>query len=295
MKNFIFHVIFILSIFLSGCKIADISIETNSKLTDQESELKATKLLQKVIRLQNFNKLDSSITYSFTANDHWPGLLGKMTKLWPDQSTNFQFNYNFNTFDGQAHFLDGEKEGDLIGLQSWNFYERKRDEPSITKKPNDNHQSHVFGLAVFHYFVELPYRLSNAPYKRYYGEAAIRDQKYDLVFVSWIDENPHPEYDQYIVYINRKTGLLDYCIYTLRDNKNPLTRNKYGSIAYVNYQDFDGFRVATDMPIMIDDGVLHTPLENYFHKISIKDFSLGSFEESILYPIPGIEKQIDSK
>lgn len=295
MRNLAIHIFFLFSIFLSGCKIADISLRTNNNLTDKESELKATSLLQKAVQAQNFDILDSSNTYSFTANDHWPGLLGKMTKLWPDQNTNIKFNYNFNTFDGQAVFLDGEKEGDLIGLQSWNFYEKKRDQPSILQKPNDDHKSHVFGLAVFHYFIELPYRLSNAPYKRYYGEATIREQEYDLVFVSWIDEKPHPEYDQYILYINLKTGLVDFCVYTLRDNKNPLTRNKYGSIAYVNYQDFDGYRVATEMPIMIDDGVLYTPLEEYFHKISIKDFSLGSFEESILYPIPGIEKQIDSK
>ncbi|NRB46324.1 MAG: hypothetical protein HRU41_01535 [Saprospiraceae bacterium] len=279
----------------SSCKMADLSEHSN--LPIPESERIAMTKLQEVIEAQGFEVLQQKNLYQFKATDHWPGWIGGLAKIWPDKTTNFLFRHNFNTFDGSALFLDGKKEGDLIGLQSWVYYEKVKDSPNIQNADTgDKFNKLEFGLVVFHYFLELPYRLYHAPIKRYYGQRKWKGQTYDLIFATWSSETANSNFDQYVLWINTDTHLVDYCIYTLRDNNSALTRHKYGSIAYQDYRAIEGFQVPFKMPILLDDGVVKKKsLDKYFHQFTIKEFTFGGFEEEELYPLPGIPKKIDSK
>jgi hypothetical protein len=111
-------------------------------------------------------------------------------------------------------------------------------------------------MVIYHYFIELPYRLRQAPILRYYGQREWKNVTYDLVFASWGEEAAHAEHDQYILYINPATKLVDYSIYTIRDNTSPFTRQKYGSIAFQEYKNIDGFQLPTKLPVLLDDGVV---------------------------------------
>lgn len=295
MKNIRLSLYLVLLLLASSCKIADIS--EFSELSDVESERIAMHKLQEVIESQGFNVLQEKNVYQFKATDHWPGWMGGLAKIWPDKTTNFLFKHNFNTFDGNALLLDGKKEGDLIGIQSWMYYEKGKNSAKIESKyTGDSFNKLEFGLVVFHYFLELPYRLYHAPIKRYYGRRTWKGQQYDLVFATWESETANPDYDQYILWINTDTHLVDYCIYTLRDNNSALTRHKYGSIAYQDYRDIEGFQVPFNMPILLDDGVVKKKsLDKYFHQFTIQDFTFGGFEEEELYPLSDIPKMIDSK
>lgn len=284
-------------ILTTSCKIADISKDATLEI--EASQKIASQKLSEVISAQGFNIMASKNTFEFTATDNWPGLMGQMVKIWPDQKSTLKFKHNFNTFDGNALFLDGQKEGDLIGIQSWNYYEKSKGSEKIQSfliDENKDKKPLAFAMVIYHYFLELPYRLNQAPIKRYYGQQTKNGQTYDLVFASWLSEAPSSDYDQYIVWINTKTKLVDYCIYTLRDNTNLITRKKYGSIAYEDYRNIDGFMVPFNMPVMLDDGVIkNETTTNYFHQFTIHDFAFSGFDEEELYPISGIEKQIDTK
>ncbi|WP_298484187.1 hypothetical protein [uncultured Maribacter sp.] len=279
---------------ITSCKIANLSKEA---LTDiEQSEKIATQKLNEVISAQGFNVLKSKNTFEFTATDYWPGIIGNIAKIWPEKKTTIKFRHNFNTFDGTGLFLNGEKEGDLIGIQSWNYYEKSKDSEEIKKYEIEKKKKLAFGLVIYHYFLELPYRLYKAPIKRYYGQKTKKGISYDLVFASWLSEAPNPDYDQYIVWINTQTKLVDYCVYTLRENKNPITRKKYGSIAYQDYRNIDGFMVPFNMPVMLDNGVIKKDTtDKFFHQITIENFTLGRFDEKELYPISKVKKQIDTK
>lgn len=282
------------TVLIHSCKIADISQVTS--LEKNKSEAIAEQKLAEVISSQGFDVMASKNTYTFTATDDWPGLFGKMVKIWPDEKTTLKFKHNFNTFDGSALFLNGKKKGDLIGIQSWNYYEKENESSEIECYTLEEKKSLSFAMVIFHYFLELPYRINQAPIKRYYGQQTKNGETYDLVFASWESETSNPDYDQYILWINTKTKLVDYCIYTLRDNKNPITRKKYGSIAYQNYRNIDGFMIPFNMPVMLDDDVIKKEfLTNYFHQFTIHDFTFSEFDESELYPISNIEKQFDTK
>ncbi|MFK7925359.1 MAG: hypothetical protein AB8H47_25615, partial [Bacteroidia bacterium] len=182
-------------------------------------------------------------------------------------------------------------------VQSWQFYEQNKGTSSVKNADTGVEANNLeFGMVIFHYFLELPYRLKNAPIKRYYGERSLRGQAYNLVFASWGSESPNPDYDQYILWINTETKLVDYCVYTLRDNTNPVTRQKYGSIAYQDYRDIEGFKVPFNMPVLLDDGVIRAKsLDKYFHQLSLASFTFGGFEESELYPLADIPKMMDAK
>ena len=290
---YLFTLLFALS--LTSCKIADLS--QPSTLAIDASEAKATSLLDATIEAQGFAVMAEENVYSFRATDDWRGLLGKMVKLWPDNSTTFEFKHNFNTFDGTGLFLNGQREGDKIGVQSWHYYEESPmgSSPQVIDT-GDKLNPLEFGMVIYHYFIELPYRLRQAPIRRYYGQRTWKGVTYDLVFATWGEEAAHPEHDQYLLYINPETKLVDYSVYTLRDNTSPFTRHKYGSIAYQGYQNIDGFMAPTKLPVLLDDGVVRKKsLDRYFHQLTVHEFSFGGFPEEELYPLPRVEKQIDTK
>ena len=157
------------TLLLTACKIADIS--QPSELHPQTSAQIAEEKLAKVLEAQGFEVLEEKKLYQARVTDDWKGFLGKMARLWPDPYTQFQFRFNFNTFDGNADVLSGEKQGDLIGVQNWQYYEKTAGSGQAEKAEAKTHE---FGIVVLHYFIELPYRLYHAPLKRYYGEQEVR-------------------------------------------------------------------------------------------------------------------------
>lgn len=293
----VFRRILLIFIFANAlsCKIADISQPSN--LSAIESEQIAVQKLEETITKQGFLIMKEKKLYQFEAIDDWRGFLGGLAKIWPDRKTRFLFKHNFNTFDGIATFLDGKRSGDTIGVQSWVYYEKNPETSLYENMDTPNKFNKLeFGMVIFHYFLELPYRLRNAPIKRYYGKRTNKGVTYDLVFATWGTETANKEFDQYILWINSETKLVDYCVYTLRDNNNPFTRQKYGSIAYLNHKDIEGVKIPFKMPVLLDDVVISKPsLDKYFHQFSIEHFSFGGYSESELYPFSKIQKQGDEK
>ncbi len=286
----------LLFIFLSGCKMADLSMTTQGPTP--QSEAMARNKIQETIDRQGFRRMAHHQVYQYTVRDHWRGVLARMARLWPEVDAHLHFKQNFNTFDSRMTFLNGDRSGDEIGLQSWQLYEKKRDWTSVRELDSKNKSNnYVFALATFHYFIEMPFRLSNAELLRYYGIERLNGNTYDLVFASWHSEKPSPDFDQYILWINADTKLVDYVVYTLRDNKNPLTRGMYGSVAFQDYRNVDGFLVPFSMTVMLNDDAVNgkKSLDQYFHKMTLDSFAFAGFEEKELYPFPHLEKTIDTK
>ena len=276
---------------LSGCKIADIRPASLKNITySEEQEKKGRKILKRVVETAGFSKLSEHKVYEYTGRDDWPGFLGKQTTLWPDNKKLMRFQFSFNTFDGSVEFLEGESAGLKAGLQSWQYYEEENDSVSFKNEPN---KKYAFGLTAFHYFTELPYRLLHAPLVQYVGKKTYQKKEYELVFVTWETLDPHPDFDQYLLWINPETSLIDYCVYTLRDNKNPIIRKFYGSIAYLDYRDVDGVILPYQYRVFTNDNVFKEG--DYFHELVIEEYLLGSFDEEELYPNKEIDRVGDAK
>lgn len=88
-------------------------------------------------------------------------------------------------------------------------------------------------------------RLRNAPIIAYAGQKEFRGQQYDLVFCTWHKPEPHMENDQYLVWVNRKTGMMDFAQYTIRETylKPPGYKIMGGGIEFKDFRAIDGILI----------------------------------------------------
>ncbi|MEP1487900.1 MAG: hypothetical protein ABJK28_05695 [Algibacter sp.] len=264
---------------LQSCGIADLRTKKIKEegVTIQNTE-KGKQLLENAWKAQGFDKLKNHSVYSFHGNDTWKGLLGGIGKIWSDKKTDIAFKYRIGTFDGQVHFLDGKEAGNLAGLQNWNYYEIKDDETVFKDKSARKNAKKVFGIAAFQYFTEMIDRLKQAPIISSAGEKEFRGQQYDLVLCTWETIEPHMEHDQYMAWINKETGLMDFTQYTIRESylKAPGYKLIGGAVEFTDFKDVDGILISqTHLVYAIK---LRKNQKRNLHKLIITDFKFDDFK-----------------
>lgn len=283
-QKFNYSVTLILAIFLfQSCGIKDLRTTAIKQNGIQTANIeKGKRLLDKAWKAQGMDQLSNFNTYSFNGKDTWKGMLGSMGKVWKDKKSEMAFKYRVQTFDAQVSFLDGKDKGTSSGLQDWNYYDIKNGQPFFSDKDKKENKRKVFGIAAYQFFTEMVDRLRNAPIIAYAGEKELRGQKYDLVFCTWHQPEPHMENDQYIVWINQKTGLLDFAEYTLRESylKPPGYKKIGGGVEFTDFREIDGILVPYQQIIYAFK--LRENPKKHLHKLYISDFQFDNFEESTL-------------
>lgn len=274
----------------SGC-LSDLRTQVVKRAaTLPANEAKGRDLLDRAWRAQGADKMQAKGTYSYAATDTWKGMMGKMGKPWPNAHQEMAFKHDIGSFDAQVDFRSGKRAGEKAGLQSWHYYEVAADGSLAFKKANRRIQ---FGISAFHYFFELVDRLRNAPLIRHAGQASVRGQQYDLVFVTWDKLEPHRQNDQYLVYVNATTGLVDHCAYTLRQNYLPGAGMLHGSIAFEDFRDVDGVLIPHRQLVYI--GGPKRKEKGYVHRFVVRDFRFDGFDPQELYPDPQVAPVGDAK
>ncbi len=269
-----------------GCKIADLRT-TEIATASPDREAKALLLLEKVIATNRLEKLATAGTYSLEAIDNWKGLLALANPL-PKDNTLMELRFRPNSFDGQFEYV-GAKNKTVHGVQSFQYYKIKDD--GIVKVRRK--KSIVFSLPALQYFFELPLRLKHAPIVKYAGATFVEGNSYDLVFVTWQQLEPHKENDQYLLYINRETGQLDFANYTVRGVYLPTPKSIYGSIRFSNRKTAgNGITYPGTMTIQLNKLKKE---KRFVHRISINQLQLNSFALEELYPLNELEYLGDAK
>ena len=285
------HGLIVILFLLSGC-IANLRPGVvKKKGITEESARRGKEILEESWRTQGFHLLHSHQSYSYQATDAWKGLMGKIGKPWPDVESLLRFKYAIGTFDGQVVFQSGENDGQVAGQQSWSYYEYRRD----TVVFMEANPKISFTLAAYQYFMELADRLKDAPIIAYAGRKTFKDQLFDLVFVTWQTPKPHRDHDQYILWINHESRLLEYAEFTIRDNflKMPGVGAFYGSIAYKDFRKINGILIAHEQRVFMNSP--NEDQDKYLHKVMIEDFEFDGFPLDQLYPNPTISKIGNSK
>lgn len=258
-----------------------------------QNEKKGKALLQKAWKAHGVDSMNAHQVYQFTAVDTWKGMMGGMAKLWPQEVSKLSIKYVPNTFDAQLTFLDGKTKGQVVGMQSWNYYEKPVG-GKINFDVEDNGR-HIFGMAAFQYFTELAGRLSGAELIRYIGETTFKEKAYHQIFATWGSLEGNAEHDQYIIYLNQKTNLVDYVSYTIRENylDMPGSGMFYGTMGFSDFRTIDGFQVPFTQSVFMNG-----PSENnddFIHQLKLESFSFDGFELAELYPNKSIQAGGDSK
>lgn len=292
MKHFSTLALFGISILLSSC-IADIRtrlLKTEGLTGDNEKKGRA--ILERTWKKHGFDQFASFSSYSFEGKDVWKGLRGKMGKSWPEAQSDILFKYAARTFDAKALFKNGKRENTSAGLQSWNYYEIDPNGKLEFKKMNYRIR---FGISAVQYFLELPDRLRQAPIISYGGHREFKGGEYDIVFATWEKLEPHMEHDQYQLWINRETGLLDFSVYTIRENwlKMPGYKMFYGSIEFGDYRRINGVLIPHELIVYVSKP--KKKASKHLRRLNIENFQFDSFEVKELYPDPTIKSVGDSK
>ncbi len=280
------------SMLLQSC-IADMRTKMIKK--DGLSSLNVDKgktLLNTTWEKHGFSNLANHKVYSLVAKDTWKGLMGKMGKPWPEVKSKLKLKYAINTFDSQVEFLDGKRKKTIAGLQSWQYYEQEQQKGLEFTKYN---KRIAFGLSAYQYFFEMIDRLKRAPIISYAGERKFNNVTYNLVFITWKDPKPHMEHDQYMLWINKETQLLEYAVYSLRDNylKIPGYKAFYASIKYDDYQKINGILIPHKQTVFLNKPSKKE--KKNVHQLIVEDFKFDDFDINELYPNPEIEKLGDKK
>lgn len=220
-------------------------------------------LLRRMAEVHGLSAAQQSKILRFRMTDHWKGAFSNIACPWPEKETHLQVTYRLGSFDAQVTFLQGEKSGHTWGLQSWKTYEIRPDEAARFVK----NEKAAFVLPAEQYLVELAFRARDAALVAYAGQETIDGQLFERVFFTWGSFEDNPSYDQYLLYIDAKTGRLEKGLFTVREKVKPFT----SAVHYTNYRTIDGILVPHT--ITLNDGI-RDPLEDYLHRIQIEEGSV---------------------
>ncbi len=279
-----------LAIHFTACGIADLRTADIKKETQAaDSENKARQLLDQAIKTQGFDQISRYSTYEVIGVDHWKGLLGKMGNVWNWKKDKMAMRFTVGDFDGQVEVLEGKKKGFVAGIQSWDYYEIEEGRYN-TEVKDDKRIS--FALAAYHYYYELALRLQRAPFIRYYGTDKIDGIEMDKILVSWGNKRTK-DYDQYVLWINPESGLIEAVTHTVRDNYMPMTGFLYSSARFTDFRDVEGVMIPFKQTIQ-----LKQPRDNenkYIHQFIIESFRWDAFPAERLRPNPNLSPVGDDK
>ena len=281
MIQFIFKLIagtiFILGItgtYLSTYGIADLR---KNVTIESESSQKAKALLEDCAAAHGQSAWENIETYQLEIEDEFYPPMGEYSHPFEEDSINMMLTYVPNTFTGQMRFLSSRRMGRIWGMQGWHSYWiNSKGRVKFTDSENIK-----FWLPTYQYFFEFPFRILNADTFAYVGEDYVKDQLCDGILVSWNTLEPQKNIDQYIVWINQETKLIEKLDYTIRDAYNFLT----GAIYYEDYKYFEGdILLPTRLPVesnLLKEGLLH--------QITLNDFRKNTTDLSTLMPNPNIK------
>ena len=135
---------------------------------------------------------------------------------WDTLPQRFQMTSTLGTDNAEFTLLNGENTGQIWGVVDGKSYHRKR---SGANEFIEN-KKYQHKLIYKNYWFQFPFRMSEAPIIAYAGERTIKGKVYDLVYATWGSEKPNKQYDQYILYLDPQTKMIEWLNFTVREKLN---------------------------------------------------------------------------
>ena len=222
----------ILIVFLFSCKLSNIYTESQNNNNNNKD---VNTLIQRITNtyggLQNWKDVK---TVSVILTDNWPSFHWRLlANPWREETTSFKFDWKPNSNNSRIEILTGKNKSKKYGIQNWSTYSVK-DSVIVLKK----HKKIKFHLPTMEYFFEFPFRIQEANKLKYGGSKEVNGILYKTILMSWNTFEPQKKVDQYLIYINPKTFLIDYLEFTVRD------QGKF-TYATVHFEDFKKVKAFT--------------------------------------------------
>lgn len=265
---------------------------TTVKKEGLNNKEKGLQILEEAWLKHGLNNLKNYTTYEVVANDYWKGALGKIGTMWPNANVDIRLKYAIGTFDGNVTFLNGRLKDVTKGIQSWRSYtiDKNSTIPEFHRKPDKKTN---FGISALQYFFELLDRLKNVELITYAGEKEFNNKTYQLVFATWGKLKPNKKNDQYLLWINKTTKMLEFCEFTVRDPFILGGGISANTIVFENYKMINGIMFPFLQTVKI--GEPNTNKNKFVHQITISSVRFDSFNIKEVQPDPFMKRLGDSK
>lgn len=172
-------------------------------------------------------------TWEVVLEDRWSDRpLIERRSPWPDGSKWLKFQFAPGSGDGRVEFLDGPEEGAIWGLAGGRTYSLDPGQEVIW----DEAPAMASRLPTMQFLIEFPQRITEAPFIGHVGQEEIDGHATEVVFASWGSVAPHPDYDQFLIYVDVETDHLVAMEYTVRKSGRTLL----GHRLWRDLKDVDG-------------------------------------------------------
>lgn len=288
MNTFLF---FGILIGFASCKTIDIRTAYALENQSTADARKGEELLKETYYAMGYDKLEEVTTYEVRSLFKWkmPWSMMPLNALPGNKGNEIVFRFTANSFDGQVYFAEGRKEGKTYGIQSWQGYQFKTGK---APKMKDNAR-YNWGLPTYHYIIEAPMRLLTADIIRYAGEREVNGNNYDLVYATWGKDEPHKEHDQWLVYINQKTKMIDLTEVTINDFFLPVPNSMKGATIQVERSKAaNGSYLPSLVTIQLGKP---KKLKKHVYTFELNDYKFDSFPVETLYPFQELGRVGDTK
>jgi len=211
-------------------------------------------------------------TAEFVFRDDWDSALATVMGLVPwDAEDRVRIRVMRGGYDSRVDFLDGPRRGEAWGLAGPDVWTL---EDGVVEREEDDGDGFIVRALV--YLFTVPMRATEAEIIIYDSEMRVGDQTYDRVLATWNSLEPN-DADQYRIWINRGTGLVDLVDFTVRDQGGFLT----GRAIFTDYRKIDGVLVPFDMTVT-DIG--KTSDDSFLHRAVMEQASFDAFAPADLEP-----------
>jgi hypothetical protein len=205
-------------------------------------------------------------------SDEWPGFFARVFgSPWNDKVQALRLHSLLGGDNGFLELLDEKSNEKVWGLQNWMAYERK----SLTAPAVFNENKDIrFWIPTIKYFLEFPFRISEAQIVTYAGETTDDSKTFELVFATWETFEPNSKFDQYLLWINSETKLIERIQYTVRD----IFGFVKGAMLFQDYQTVNG--ITFPMLLKSVDNFSKDPANLHTFKVEKVQFNVNYPDES---------------
>ncbi len=243
-----------------------------------QAETRGRELLAKAVAAHGgMERWQSLGTAEYLMRDEWDEGIMQYFNPWPGNNLLTRFQCIRGTFTSRVEILEGDHKGLVWGNQSWHTYRQDPGQTLVFEQV----QAAQNLLPAIHYFFELPFRLATAPIVAYTGERTVGGVPYDTVFVTWQTPEPHPEHDQYLLFINRRTGLVDLSEWTFRG----AMPSYVGYIRYRDYREVSGVQAPFQLIVLKK---LESPDGDFNHVVRVEEARFDVVPREALLPNPSL-------
>ena len=244
-------------------------------------------LLLKAANMHGIQRWNLHSNLEILAIDEWLHWAGRaFINPFPNARQEIRFQQLIGTWTSRVELLDASGPTEVWGIQAWKTYRSQVGQSPVFQSDD----AIRFFLPTFQWWFEFPFRIASATVIAALGDSP--ESGVHRVFVTWGTLEPNREVDQYIVHINKETGLIDRIEYTIRDMGWDGSGFAAGATNYLDYRAVDGVMVPFQFEA---SAMMPGGFEQVMHRVTVASAGWDTVTPDLLLPNPDLVSEEDSK